>query len=343
MAGERETTTTTVQEIGDLRPVFVVGNPRSGTTLVQQILTAHKEFWTAPETRLLSRVLPQFPGWRTRSLRPDEVPVALSTLEKRSSIVFSDVARARLLAWAEAGTLYPAHVIVETMFAAKPADSDATRWLEKTPAHVHDLPLIWRMFPDATVINVVRDPRDSSSSRRRFTSRADGLSKQLAAKRLAEQWLSSVASFEAHRDDPRMLLVRYEDIVTDPDQALAKMAAHVGITPDPTALSRFGEEFTKVTNQYDRELRALNSVTTIVDRRGVWKNRMTPQEAAIIELLCGETMQRYDYIPDTAPQPELLRRLNSRIALRRLRKRVSKNVRRAARKLSGRTTQRRSV
>src|SRR5262249_28338226 len=111
------------------RPVFVVGCPRSGTTLVQCILSASSHAFSLPETHFFSEVAPDLLG------RPD-----LSALDE----------------------------FIEQVEAHRP-DTDTARTLravEKTPRHVLHLDTIDACFPDALFINVVRDPIDVASSLR---------------------------------------------------------------------------------------------------------------------------------------------------------------------------------
>src|SRR5690606_4027372 len=138
------------------------------------LLSTHSDFWTGPETLLFSHVLFDETDLDTKPLDADILPRAFDRLAKRSEIILPDALQADLIARAGQNTLYASTLLIEIMKAVKPADSPATRWVEKTTLHGYSMPLIWRMFPDARAVNVIRDPRDVVSSPKRFKRFAAG-------------------------------------------------------------------------------------------------------------------------------------------------------------------------
>jgi hypothetical protein len=322
--------------IEGLRPVFVVGYPRSGTTLTQQIVSAHREFWTVPETYVFADTPKHVAGWESRPLRPIEVERILSRVSTRAEIVLPDDLIASFTARAAASTLDAAHLLDDFMNALKPADSTATRWVEKTPQHSMSLTQILGCFPDARIIYVMRDPRSSISSRRPFVRFPGGQRRLMMINRMAEQWLDAVAGFERHRSDPRMILVRYEDIVTQPEIVLATISTHIGVASDMTVLHRFNEQFDSVTNRRDLERKALNNASSIVDRRNIWRQRLNAQEARLIETLLADEMRRYGYVVDSPPEPALAARIKLQAGLLRRGRQLGRNIRRLRRAVAAR-------
>jgi hypothetical protein len=327
-------TNTGTPTITGLRPVFVVGYPRSGTTLVQQLLSTHADFWTGPETLLFSHVLTDVSDMDSRPLAPDRLSHAFDRLSDRSGISLPDALRANLMKQAEAQTLYAANLLVAIMESVKPADSSAPRWVEKTTLHVFHLPLIWRLFPDARVVNVIRDPRDVASSPKRFHRYPAGsIERAHFVIDLSRHWNSAIEAYEALHSDARMLSVRYDDLIVRPEQTLALMAQHVGVETDLSALSRFGEIQSQVTIKREETLKALNASDHLIDRREMWKKRLTDEEAILIETICGDVMARHGYAPthalDTALVARVERRYARHLASKRRRQWTETTIRRA--------------
>ena len=78
------------------------------------------------------------------------------------------------------------------------------RWMEKTPKHVRMLERIFAKYPEARVLFAVRDGRDVAVSiRKRFGDFETGL----------QRWVDDNRQGLAWKDDPRVMLVRYEDLV----------------------------------------------------------------------------------------------------------------------------------
>ena len=97
-----------------LRPVFIVGHPRSGTTLMQQILSVHKEIWSVPETFWFSHILPPQGEWDIRQIGPDMLNGIIERLREKSMINLSEAAQKRLGELAETGQLNEA-VLLNTV------------------------------------------------------------------------------------------------------------------------------------------------------------------------------------------------------------------------------------
>lgn len=113
-------------------PHFVVGFPRSGTTLVEAILASHPAFVTSDEAPMVSRLI--------RGLGQD-YPRIVNALSE------TELADLRAAYWREAE-------------AALPGLDAEKRLIDKQPWNLIDLPLIVRLFPGARIVTVLRDPRD---------------------------------------------------------------------------------------------------------------------------------------------------------------------------------------
>ena len=123
-----------------LNPVFVVGAPRSGTTWVQRLLTAHPRIVGGTESHLFNALSLLIPGNEDR--RDDRRLVGLRCY-------FTEARRIEIMTalWLEAMT---------PLVAEKPG---ATVLVEKTPDHAHHMKRILRVLPAARFVHVVRDSR----------------------------------------------------------------------------------------------------------------------------------------------------------------------------------------
>ncbi len=93
------------------------------------------------------------------------------------------------------------------------------RWVEKTPAHVRMIDRILNKYPDAKVLFVVRDGRDVTvSMRKRFGNFDKGLRRWVEDNRQGLIWVH----------DPRIMLVRYEDLVKRYDEIMPRICSFIG-------------------------------------------------------------------------------------------------------------------
>lgn len=119
-------------------PAFLVGFPRSGTTMTEQILAAHPRISTSDEEPLLDPV-----GRKLVEGAADRLDIP-SRLERLDADTVADLRRAY---WDNAKSLFD-------------IESDDRLFVDKLPLNIVDLAMINAVFPDARVLIALRDPRD---------------------------------------------------------------------------------------------------------------------------------------------------------------------------------------
>jgi len=245
------------------RPVFVCGPHRSGTTLVRNLLDGHPQLSVLPaEGTFLSswrakiEPLPRAEKiralgceWLRRLANPiNQVPYWLlgrTTAENTPYVLFAR----RLLAWwavlenyyGTGRTLLPLMALALAYAACDgPPGIDARveRWVEKTPTNEFYLDLVWAEAPATKVIHVVRDPISIYASRKQLEEKNLGTFRN--ARRVLEDLARSfeiAAKHPAQSEEDRYLLVRYEDLLAEPEAVMERLAAFLGIEPDPILLT----------------------------------------------------------------------------------------------------------
>lgn len=196
----------------DPAPIFIVGQPRTGTTLVERIITSHSEIESAGE-------LQQF-GLAVRRLARSRDAARLS----------GDVARAAAAIDPHAlGTAY-----LESIKSVRPA---SPYFVDKLPPNFLYAPLIARALPRAKIIHVTRDPMDScfSSFKQLFAET------YLHSYDLSEmgRHFNRYRGLMAHWRDimpNRILDVSYEDTVTDLETVARRLISFIGVEWDPRCL-----------------------------------------------------------------------------------------------------------
>ncbi|MFV2064486.1 MAG: sulfotransferase [Chloroflexota bacterium] len=210
------------------RPVFVVGGPRSGTTLLTAMLAAHSAFYCGPETHFFSRWARLGPGERGRILDAAGWPeratrfVTSLSLGKRPVHQLYGVSADDVRAWLLAGPPSLA-AMLESLTLPRAQREGAARWVEKTPRHLEYPELITETWPDARIVRIVRDPRDAAVSLTRVPFGTPSLLTNLSV--LARM---NEAAADFYRESPQALTVRYEDLVAEPERELHRICDFVG-------------------------------------------------------------------------------------------------------------------
>jgi hypothetical protein len=205
------------------RHIVLGGAPRSGTTLLRNLLDRHPSIRAGAETKLL-------------------VPAAfnLAWLAEVYEIPKADLEAMRRGSASQAAFVDDFAVRVTTM-------AGKARWAEKTPQNIRHLGWILARFPGASIVHIIRDGRDVVCSMREHPDWRwrDGRWQKVVVPRplawYAERWLSDTAAGMAWREDPRYLEVRYEDLVADPTSTMRTVAEAVGVPPDTGWLGSVGQ------------------------------------------------------------------------------------------------------
>jgi hypothetical protein len=206
------------------RPVFVVGMPRSGTSLTEQILASHPQVHGAGE--LLYWI---FAADAERAANPEQRAVNSEqrAVNPEQRAVNSEQRAAMI---AELGRAY-----LEGLAAQAP---DASRVIDKLPVNFRNAGLIHAALPGAKFIHLERNALDTclsiyfqgfSAAHPYATDFGDLAHYYHEYRRLMAHWRSVLP--------PQTLLeVRYENLVDDPEGWTRRMLAHIGLPWDPRCL-----------------------------------------------------------------------------------------------------------
>ena len=193
-------------------PVFLVGFPRSGTTLLDQILSSHTRIVCLEEKEILAPVVAdllsedRLAAWRTL---PDTL-----------------IHERRRLYWERAA-------------AALQTPRDERLLVDKLPLNLVLLPAIARLFPEAKIIVALRDPRDAvlSAYQQRFGMNP-AMAQLLELESAARYYDAAMTLLARCREKLPLRLheVRYEDVVADLETAARGLAAFVDAPFEPAML-----------------------------------------------------------------------------------------------------------
>ncbi len=207
-----------------ITPVFVLSMPRSGSTLVQRVMAAHPQISTAAEPWLL---LPHAYALRERGMAAEYTqPLAARAIRE-----FVDE-----LPGGEADYWAALRGFALELYG-KASEPEATHFLDKTPRYHYVAPELFKMFPDARVVFLWRNPLAVVSSIvRTWTKGMWNVDRWQGDLRGV---VSLVETYEAHRDTT--LAVNYETLVSDPATAWPRIFEYLGLPFDPAQLTSFSK------------------------------------------------------------------------------------------------------
>lgn len=199
------------------QPVFVVGFPRSGTTLLEQMLDAHPDFRSMDERAYIHELIE---GMELAGQRyPDDL----------ASLSASDAGQLRSVYFRRVAQVVP--------------DLGGHQLVDKNPLNMLCLPMIMRLFPQARIILCLRHPCDVLLSCYMQPFRSPAFMVLCSSlQRLAENYVQAFAQWQAHVEvfTPRLLEWRYETVVTRFEASVASLGEFLQID-DASPMARFSE------------------------------------------------------------------------------------------------------
>ena len=213
--------------------VFIVGVPRSGTTLMRDLLSRHPQVaMPQDEFQLIPFLIKRF--GQKAALDDTDTDRYLAILE-RSAFYHHRKIDTPLNDWRPTSSTLP-EIITETLrhFAPDEMHSDLQYIGDKTPNNLLHLNAISEAFPGCKFIHVVRDPRDVALSARKAWKKS--------LTRVAHQWQRGVtAANDFSQEHPEAILtLRYEDLLADSRNVLSSVCEFLDLSFNESLLELAG-------------------------------------------------------------------------------------------------------
>ncbi|HAZ95344.1 MAG TPA: hypothetical protein DCW94_06590 [Porticoccaceae bacterium] len=207
------------QGVDSTLPVYVVGMPRSGTTLVEQIISGHSEIFGAGELGLIPQVVEGLNRWERHVGSGRMYPDCVDDLIPKVS----------------AGI---ANNLLEELRELAP---EAKHVVDKLPHNFQNIGLIKFLFPRAKIISVRRDPRDIAISNffTDYHAKHGGMGFAYDFADIGEQLADhNLLMHHWHQLFPGDILeVNYEDVVDDVETYSRKMLDFIGVDWEPEVVN----------------------------------------------------------------------------------------------------------
>jgi hypothetical protein len=288
------------------QPLFVIGNPRSGTSLLRLILSSHSEIIIPPECGFIIWLYPNFKDW---------VLMDSSTPSARGKYLDSLFASKKFDTWGLKRMLLN-NLIIErqpydyaTLCAltylayASKHSSKPTIWGDKNNFHTDFLPTLSEIYPNARFLHLVRDGRDVACSYREVMKQkslspyAPKLKTDI--KSIAIEWSNNVLKVEDYLDSlssSKRLTIRYEDLVKDTESILSMICTWLKLTYEPQMLEfhdvnkRMQLEPADTMDWKKRTMEPISAGT--VERH---REMLSVQEGELFNQVSGRALTKFDY------------------------------------------------
>lgn len=287
--------------------IFITGASRSGTTLLSFALRNHPDVFGLREMQYFGDAWdPRDPARRFTRHEAVTEAARLYAIQEYGILNHSVQARHRQTALALVDSLGesaadPAELFVAVTRRMARAHAKSIP-CEQTPRYIYyGRPLLER-YPGAHIVHIVRDPRAVMASQKNRWRRRGLAANASAVPRyesmrvwinyhpytVARLWRQATREALALRDHPRCTVLRYEDLVLQPEATLRELCDRLGLQFDPAML-----EVRQVNSSHDPVSQAPSGMRPeAIDR---WRRALTRAEVAATERICRSLMDEFGY------------------------------------------------
>jgi len=277
-------------------PVFVLGCPRSGTTVLYHMLLSAGNFaMYRAESNVYSVLQPQFGSLRSESNRKKLLGLWLKSRQFRDSGLDAEDIRAKIMRDCHSAGDFLRIVMEET---ARRQNVD--RWADCTPDHLLYMPEIKRQIPNALVVHIIRDGRDVALS---YVQQGWAYpfvwdhKEHLSVAGLFWEWIVSRGREYGRALGSDYYELHYEDLVEKPHQTLRALGEFVGQELDYDKIQQAGIGSVSAPNtSFSSDS---DGVFNPVRR---WEKKMNSEQLAEFESLAGDFLQEMGYPLSSTPR-----------------------------------------
>ncbi len=279
------------------RPFFIIGAPRSGTTLLQYMLRSHPAL-SLPTAE--SHFFIPFQARRAefgdlsqkenlRALLGEIYDFKQSFFDSDVHGIDYDVERLTEILSKQGCDTLPA--VISGIFRANAAAEGKSRWGDKTPYYILHLDTLNEMFPNAQFIHLIRDGRDCALSmlKRRWDLQ---IYNTYHAAYTWDRYVKAGRAFGSRHDDRKYFELRYEDILDRPEETIGALCAFLDVAYDESVINFRKSKGQGKTPLLKKPLKK--------DNRDKWRGAMSERALRIFESQAGETLRACGYTPALA-------------------------------------------
>jgi hypothetical protein len=265
-------------------PVFIGGHPRSGTTLLGAMIGTHSACVCTPESQFKTRVLRDASVNNQGTLN---LEAALRKIQNNWRFKIWDLP----LGAVPFNSIQTYRDLVEflvTAYGEKFGRMNPSIWVDHTPSNVKNAETLLRLFPDARFLHIVRDGRGVAASILPLDWGANTVNEAACA------WLERLSqnlAVESALGQKRIMRVKFEDMVLEPETILKEICSflHIDYQPHMTEGTGF------MVPRYTRNQHAQVGNRPDPKEARAWEKRLTARQIEIFESIAGAMLLALGY------------------------------------------------
>jgi hypothetical protein len=285
-----------LKKIASLPMFFILGRPRSGTTLLRTLFDAHPNVATPIECAFIMNMSNKY--GKITHWTSDDLLSFYEDVQKHIKFDTWNIDLERLkrdLLSCEGECTFQTICKVVYLDYVSLFPKEEIKWIgDKNPVYATYTPLMLKLFPEAKFIHLLRDPRDNIISLKNVDF--EGPFTAL----LAYRWQHSARKLHyiKKKHKSQFYTIRYEDLVKEPQKYYREMCDFLSL-PYYDHVFEFYKKQEEAIKQFktDKIMKYHKSLLNPINTGKVdlWKTQLPDRDIRIAEFVCGRWTKRYGY------------------------------------------------
>ncbi len=282
------------------KPIFILGNPRSGTSLLRLMLDSHKDICIPPESHFFLWLENKYGEWEIGLLDRylndlfDATKFETWSIDKENLKTY--LASKSIQSYAQLNSLVYAYYA-----SLKP--KSIKFWGDKNSLWIEKLPKIKAYYPKAFYIHIIRDGRDIACSykelgKKKVTSKyAPKLPSEIDV--IAQDWSKNIAAidlfFKGIETDNKVV-IHYEDLINNTKNTLIQVLNKIGLELTTAQTEYYKKPRTEIEPEAFFGWKEKLTKPPDISNIGKYKKELTLNEIEIFNNLAESTLSKYHYL-----------------------------------------------
>lgn len=275
----------------DSHPIFIVGCPRSGTTILAALLNLHTDIAAATETHFFNFISKQ-KKYKWREFDENQMKLILDEarimdfckhLEIEPELLvkyfMESFDSAELSEEVTHKSQFYKKKVFDVFIKALLIKKKKIRFCEKTPQHLYNVEEILKLYPGAKFIHIVRDGRDVVNSLLKMPWRPGGL---LNNSRFWKKYITKGLSLSSKLDSKNFLTVKFEELIQDPEALMKTICDFVEVSYQKSILQKSQTSNESVFTEWESNWKHKSKGDLDTKRIGAWKKELSDQDQALL-------------------------------------------------------------
>lgn len=268
----------------DLKPIFIGGCPRSGTTFLGDLLGAASESIVVPESQFKTQEYNE--TYSAKNLKNTIKDINNNYRFKVWNIELAEE-DIRLLNIKSYNNLIK-YIVSKYAKQKSNRDRSLKYWIDHTPGNFKDIKLLAELFPDAKYIHLVRDGRAVANS---IIPLFWGPNSIIGSAKWWQKHLNYALEAESFFDESQILRIKYEHLITKPEIILNEICDFANLEYSKEMVQ--GGNFKKP--EYTRHQHNLVGKSPDISRLFAWEKKLTNRDIELFEYFANDYLILFNY------------------------------------------------